>query len=186
MKKFCGRQRLTRGFCLNKLPAYFFSVIVFCCLAGCGYHAVNWDTSPHSGAGKTLNIPLFANKTYKPNIEGVLANALIDEFAGRSGLTVDSSDADLILSGEVLSYSSTAVAYSGSDTVKEYLSAITISATLRKNSNQQVLWKGGLSWTQTFPANTDIALQQNAEDQAIREICRRLAQQLYVTLAEGF
>jgi hypothetical protein len=86
----------------------------------------------------------------------------------------------------VLSYGLTAIAYSSADTVEEYNSSMYISATLRRNSNQQVLWKGSLSWSQSFPANSDIALQQNAEDAAIGEICARLAQQLYVTLGQDF
>ena len=155
-------------------------------LAGCGYHTAGWTTTPYAAAGKTVNIPLFANKTFKPNLEGVLANALIDQFAGKSGLTVESSRADLTLSGEVISYSSKAISYSGADTVREYSASMKISATLRKNNNLQVLWKGELSWDQVFPANTDIALQQNAEDAAIEEICRRLAQQVYVALAQDF
>jgi len=46
--------------------------------------------------------------------------------------------------------------------------------------------KGELSREQVFPANTDIALQQNAEDEAIGEICSKLAQQVYVNLVEDF
>jgi len=170
---------------LKKYCTCFLLLMVFC-LAGCGYHAASWNSGPYAGAGKTMNIPIFVNKTYKPNLEGVLANALIDEFAGKSGLTVQSSDGDLTLSGEVLSYGLTAIAYSAADTVEEYTSSMYISATLRRNSNQQILWKGSLSWSQSFPANSDIALQQNAEDAAILEICARLAQQLYATLGQDF
>jgi outer membrane lipopolysaccharide assembly protein LptE/RlpB len=172
----------------NSLKKAFtgFSLLMTFCLAGCGYHAANWNSGPYASAGKTMNIPIFVNRTYKPNLEGVLANALIDEFAGKSGLTVQSCQGDLTLSGEVVAYGLSAVAYSSSDTVKEYSSNMSISATLRKNSNQQVLWKGSLSWSQSFPANSDIALQQNAEDEAIREICARLAQQMYVNVIQDF
>jgi outer membrane lipopolysaccharide assembly protein LptE/RlpB len=170
---------------LKKLYAVFLLLMTFC-LAGCGYHAANWNSGPYAGAGKTMNIPIFVNRTYKPNLEGVLANAVIDEFAGKKGITVQSCQGDLTLSGEVTSYGLGAVAYSASDTVKEYSSSMSISAVLRSNSNQKVLWKGSLSWSQSFPANSDIALQQNAEDAAIREICARLAQQLYVTMLQEF
>jgi hypothetical protein len=147
---------------------------------------MGWNNGPLAGEGKTMNIPLFVNKTFKPNLEGVLANALIDEFASKKGLQVESSDADLTLSGEVLDYKTSAIAYSASDTVKEYSSSMKISATLRRNSTMKVLWKGQLSWSQSFPANTDIALQQNAEDAAIQEICSQLAQELYVTISSDF
>ena len=170
---------------MKKIFSYILLLIVLC-LAGCGYHTVNWETSSHVGAGKTVNISIFANKTFKPNLEGVLASAIVDEFARRKGLEVVSSDGDLSLSGEVVSYGTTAVAYAADDTIKEYSADMTISATLRRNINRQVLWKGVLSWNQTYPANANIALQQNAEDAAIQEICRKVAQKLYVNIVSDF
>jgi outer membrane lipopolysaccharide assembly protein LptE/RlpB len=161
------------------------AVMLLTSVAGCGYRAAGWSSSPHAEAGKTMNIPLFINRTYKPNLEGVLANALIDEFAAKRGISIQASEGELTLSGQVLSYGYAATAYSGADTVEEYTSSMTVSATLRRNSNQQVLWKGTLSWSQAFPSNSDIALQQNAEEAAISEICTRLAQQLYLNLAGG-
>jgi outer membrane lipopolysaccharide assembly protein LptE/RlpB len=157
------------------------------CLPGCGYHALNWESNPHSKAGRTVSIPVFANKTFKPNLESILANAVIDEFARRSGLRIaGSAEADMTLTGEVVSYTSTAISYSRSDTVTEYNAYMKLIATLRRNSTQQVLWKGELNWSQAFPANTNIAMQQNAEDAAIQEICRRLAQQLYLGIVQDF
>ncbi len=170
---------------MKKIFPYIILLIVLC-LAGCGYHTLNWETCSHVGAGKTVNISIFANKTFKPNLEGVLASAIVDEFARRKGLEVVSSDGDLSLSGEVVSYGLTAVAYAADDSIKEYSADMTISATLRRNINRQVLWKGVLSWNQTYPANANIALQQNAEDAAIQEICRKVAQKLYVNIVSDF
>lgn len=170
---------------MNKYFSCILLLIVFC-LAGCGYHAVNWETGPHVGAGKTVNISIFDNKTYKPNLEGVLASAIVDEFARRNGLEVVSSDGDLTLTGEVSSYGQAAVAYAADDSIREYSAGMTISATLRKSINRQVLWKGVLFLSQTYPANDNIALQQNAEDAAIKEVCRKLAQKLYVTIVSDF
>jgi outer membrane lipopolysaccharide assembly protein LptE/RlpB len=156
-------------------------------LSGCGYRAVGWETGPNGHAGKTVSIPVFANKTFKPNLESTLANAVVDEFAKRNSPRIaGSDDADMTLSGEVASYSSTAISYSRSDTITEYNASMKLVATLRRNSNQQVLWKGELSWSQAFPANVNIAMQQNAEDAAIQEICKKLAQQLYLRILQDF
>ncbi len=163
-----------------------FLLILFTCLSGCGYHSVSWDDSKYRDDGKTVNIQIFKNKSYKPNLEGVLANAVIDEFARRRGVKVESSDGDLTLSGDVTSYGYAAVGYSRSDVIKEYSASMSVSATLRKTSTQKVLWKGDLSWSQTFPANNNIALMQNAEDAAIQEICRHLAQQIYLRIVQDF
>ncbi len=161
-------------------------ILIILSLAGCGYHAVDWESSHLAGTGKTLHIGIFANKTYKPNVEGVLADSIVDEFARRKGPEVVSSDGDLTLSGEVISYGYAAVAYSSADVITDYSSTMAVSATLRKSKTQQVLWKGTLSWSQTFPANSNIALQQNAEDAAIQEICRKIAQKLYMDVVSNF
>lgn len=156
-------------------------------IPGCGYHSIAQDGQAHFGEGATVSIPIFSNKTYKPNLENVLLNDLISEFAKRNGLrVVERDESDYTLSGEVLTYGKLAISYTGYDIVKEYKATMTISATLRKNSNQKVVWKGQLSWSEDFPASSDIAIQQNSEDAAIQVICRRLAQQLYLRINEDF
>lgn len=155
--------------------------------AGCGYRPAAGDVQTRFGEGETISIPIFANKTYKPNLENILLNDLIDEFSKRRGLRIKEMDSsDYTLGGEVLTYSKVAVSYTGYDIVKEYRATMTIAATLRKNTTQRVVWRGTLSWSQDFPANTDIAIQQNSEDAAIQEISRRLAQQIYLKLIEEF
>jgi outer membrane lipopolysaccharide assembly protein LptE/RlpB len=178
---------LNQEFALKNNSMVLLLLIICCCLSGCGYHAVGWETSPHGSAGNTVSIPVFANKTFKPNLESTLANAVVDEFAKRNSPGIaGSADADMTLSGEVTSYSSTAISYSRGDTITEYNATMKLVATLRRNSNQQVLWKGELSWSQAFPSNTNIAMQQNAEDAAIQEICNKLAQQLYLRILQDF
>lgn len=163
-------------------------LIVACAFpSGCGYRTVARDTVSRFGEGKTVSIPLFGNKTYRSNLENILLNNLVDEFSKRRGLTiVERESSDYTLSGEILSYEKTAVSYTGKDIVMEYTVAMSLSATLRKNSTSGIVWRGKLSWSQDFPASSDIALQQNSEDAAIQEICRRLAQQLYLKMSEDF
>jgi outer membrane lipopolysaccharide assembly protein LptE/RlpB len=161
--------------------------LAFSCLSGCGYHTINQESAIRFGEGKTVSIPIFANKTYKPNLEIALVNNLIDEFSKRNGLrVVDSKTSDYTLSGEVLGYYKLPIAYTAYDIVKEYKAYMTVTATLRKNSNMQVVWKGELSWNQDFPASSDIAIQQNSEDAAILEISKRLAQQMFLKISSDF
>jgi outer membrane lipopolysaccharide assembly protein LptE/RlpB len=162
-------------------------VLILSLNTGCGYHSLAQDTQKYFGESATVSIPIFANKTYKPNLENILLNNLIGEFAKRNGLRVVQSGAsDYTLSGELLNYGKSAVSYTGQDIVKEYTATLTIAATLRKSSNQKVVWKGQLSWSQDLPANSDIAIQQNSEDAAIQVICQRLAQQLYLRINQDF
>ncbi len=162
-------------------------ILVSSLIYACGYHSIARDGQERFGEGATVSIPIFSNKTYKPNLENILLNDLIGEFAKRNGLrVVEREVADYTLSGEVLTYSKVAVSYTGYDIVKEYTATMTVVASLRKNSNQKVIWKGEVSWSQDFPASSDIAILQNREDAAIQVICQRLAQQLYLKINEDF
>jgi outer membrane lipopolysaccharide assembly protein LptE/RlpB len=166
----------------------FLLLLALCSLLpGCGYRPIARDSESRFGEGKTVSIPLFANKTYRPNLENILLNNLVDEFSRRRGLRIVEKEAsDYTLSGDLLSYDKNAVSYTGKDIVKEYTAVMSLTATLRKNSTQRIVWRGTLSWSQDFPASSDIAFQQNSEDAAVQEICRRLAQQLYLKISEDF
>jgi outer membrane lipopolysaccharide assembly protein LptE/RlpB len=162
-------------------------VLIAFAAAGCGYRPIVDDSEALFGEGKTISIPIFTNKTYKPNLENVLANDLVDEFAKRKGLhIVESGAADYTLTGEVLSYGMLPLSYTRLDVVKEYRATMKVIATLRKNSTQRIIWKKEVSWYQDFSISADIAIQQNTEDVAIQEICRHLAQQIYLKTIEDF
>ena len=166
-------------------------------LNGCGYHPTGVQGLPAAVAGKKIAVPVFVNRSYRANVGAILAESLTDETARRSGgLVVSEESADLVLSGTVLSYTTSAVSYSAADTVKEYRAVITIEAILAERVSHAVVWKGTLSWSQDYPANSNftvpqnnvdtIALQQNNEEAAIREICEKLALQLYQKISQGF
>jgi outer membrane lipopolysaccharide assembly protein LptE/RlpB len=174
-------------FSVQRKTVACFLVLLCLLVAACGYRPLGRDMASRFGEGETISIPIFANKTFKSNLENVLLNQLIDEFAKRKHLQIGRGDGtDYTLSGEVLSYTRKEVSYSGADEVTEYRATMVISATLRKNSTRSVLWKGELSWSQDYPSSSDIALLQNNEEAAIREISQRLAQQLYLKMSEDF
>ena len=162
-------------------------------LGGCGYHISGGTNTPSLITGKTIAIPMWRSKSYRPNLEAVLTGSLIDEFALRSGGRVVAEDvADLLLTGTIDSYVKTAISYTALDQVKEYRSTMTVNAVLTEKRSQKVLWKGILSYSQDYPAIIDpslpntIALQQNSEEVALQEISRKLAQQLFQKMSENF
>ncbi len=174
-------------------------------LAGCGYRLTSDPSLPSPLSGKKVAVPVFVNKSYRANVGVILAGSVVDEFARRTGGRVVGEDAaDVILSGTVLSCSNTPISFTAADTVKEYRMLVTVEATLTEKSTRKVLWKGTLSWSQDYPVNTtvvvrqssavfrpvssatNIALQQNSEDAAIRDISARLAQQIYERVTAGF
>jgi outer membrane lipopolysaccharide assembly protein LptE/RlpB len=176
-------------------------------LAGCGYKMKSQLDYATPVAGKKIAIPIFANKSYRANLGAIVTESLVEEFARRSGGSVVNEDAaDLMLTGTVVSYSTNAASYNASDRVREYRATMTVEALLTEKITHKVIWKGTVSWSQTYTVNskvvarrkftflnfstavqqTDVGLLQNSESAAIREICDNLAQQLYERVATGF
>ncbi|WP_226373923.1 LPS assembly lipoprotein LptE [Citrifermentans bemidjiense] len=161
------------------------ALLVLVLAGGCGYRPVV-QRGPLAEANG-VDIVLFANKSFRPGVEGVLARDLIDEFALRTGRRVLPGDkAQLELSGTVLSYATSPVSYNRLDAIQEYSAAMTVQASLREKRTQKVLWKGELTEQQVYPVNANIALQQNAEEAAVAKVTRRLAERIWQKLGERF
>jgi outer membrane lipopolysaccharide assembly protein LptE/RlpB len=164
-------------------------VIFLCiCLAGCGYRFAGQADGLHSLRGKSVAIPLFNSKAYRPGLETLLTQSVIDEFARRSGgrVVTEAAGAELLLLGTVTSYTSRPVSYTTSDRIAEYRAELAISAELRDRTGGKILWQGNLAEYQDYPVETDIALQLNREKAAVREVCRKLAERLYIKAGEDF
>jgi outer membrane lipopolysaccharide assembly protein LptE/RlpB len=164
----------------------FFSVLLLLSLlGGCGYHSVV-ARDPISGANG-VNVVMFVNKSYRPGVEAVLARDLVDELALRTGGKVLSGDqAQLELTGAVLSYGSTAISYTALDAIREYRLSIKVDASLQDRQTRKVLWKGVLTEEQSYPVNANLALQLNSEEAAAAKICRRLSEDIWQKVGERF
>jgi outer membrane lipopolysaccharide assembly protein LptE/RlpB len=164
-----------------------------CILSGCSYHLASEEQTPSLTAGKTIAIPMWQSKSYRPNLEAVLTGSLVDEFALRSGGMVVAEDAaELLLTGTIVTYATTPLSYTSADQVREYRATMTVDATLTEKRTQKILWKGTLSASQDYPANINLAqqnrisLQQDSEEAALQEISRKIAQQLFQKMSENF
>lgn len=155
-------------------------------VAGCGYHVMKPARGVAGLEGKTLEVTMFDNRSFRPNIEAVLSDIIVDELVKREGAQLVERGGDVVLSGAVLNYSTSHVSYTAEDQVKEYRATVKAEVTLRKKDTGKVIWKGTLTSSQDFPALADLVFQQNSEDAAIREICRKLAREVYIHLTEDF
>lgn len=159
-------------------------LIVFCLLiTGCSYRLAG----PIQERSRTVAIPVFANKSLRPNLESCLTEKLVEVFAASSGGRVVPLDrAELELTGSVLSYSTGTIAYTGDDTAAMYQASMSAEATMRNRSNGKVLWQGTVRGVQDYPARNDLNLQLNAEDAARSELCRKLAGDILRRSGEAF
>lgn len=140
-------------------------------LSGCGYRLAG-----HSSSGSTVSIPVFVNSTLRPNLESCLTASLVDRFAGSVGAkVVKPEQAELELTGTILAYNESSSAYSAEDKIAMYQLSMSAEAVLRQIKSGKVLWKGTVRAVQDYPTSNDLALKINAQDAALRDLCRKLA-----------
>lgn len=152
-------------------------------LHGCGYSlSAKYPAIP---PGRSVDVRLFANRTYQPNIEGELRRALVSEFVSR-GYPAGDANSDYLISGEIVSLSMDTAAFSAVDRAKVYGIVIEIQMQLAERSSGSIVWSGSESVRGEYPANLDLALQRNARDAAVSSICARAAQLLAARMNQVF
>ena len=156
-------------------------------LTACGYHPPG-QSGALSGGAKTVYIPLFVNRTTEPQLENHLTS-MVSEVLARNGnlAQVESRDhAETVLEGVINSYRTRPLSYDKQDNISEYRSTMEVTASLRQVSDGRLLWQRKITWEADYPAANDKMLQEDLEQQAIDEISRRLAEELYYHLLDDF
>lgn len=154
-------------------------------LASCGY--TPRGLSPGIGVS-TLYIQPLGNRTAEPFLDSMLTNDLIMWFSrDRQLRLVDSAkEAEAVLSGDVATYSRTAVAYNRRDKIQEYRSEMRVNANLRRVSDGRILWKDSVFWSEESFNSADRSQQDDFETEAMQQISQRLAEQVYQRIQENF
>lgn len=161
---------------------FFIALIFF--LTGCGY-SLTGRTSPLI-QGRSLYLPMFANRTYQPNIEALFRKSLLNELAMRGENIVPENEADLIFSGELGSGSVTTKAYSAADKAMIYSINLTVMIQLAERQSGRIIWKTSETLRQEYPASAELGLQRNNRDAAINSLCNRMATIVVQKMAQTF
>jgi TolB-like protein len=154
-------------------------------LAGCGY--TPRGLSPGIGVS-TLYIQPLGNRTAEPFLDSMLTNDLIMWFSRdrHLRLVAGAKEAEAVLSGDVVSYNRTSVAYNRRDKIQEYRSEMRVNANLRRVSDGKILWKDSVFWNEESLNSADRSRQDDFETEAMRKISQRLAEQIYQRIQENF
>ncbi len=145
-------------------------------LPSCGYHMAG--TGSHLTAGmKSIFIPVFENRTMEPIVEEELTPAVIREFLQDGRIEVaDSSRADIVLKGSVISYKETPVSFDA-ENVLEYRVSVTTHLILLKN-NSTSLWEHDIISTAEYAVSSDVMTTRVKKLSALREIARNLSEEV--------
>ena len=155
--------------------------------AGCGYHLTN-SQSGRLGSARTIWVPFFTNESRSPTAQTVLRRAFYEELHALRGLNPSDSEAaaDLAMKARIISYSSKAVSYNALDQAREYSLSLNVELELAQKGQTLPLWKGQVQAVKQYPANRDLALQRNAEEQALDAAARIIAHKFISALEESY
>ena len=179
-------------------------------LAACGYRLPGGADVPEGV--RTVSIQLFNNHTREHGLEVRVRRAIEDEFRRHGPLrVVDDPEGDLILSGDIRSFSSVPVAFSATDEAVQYQGVIVVGMRLtERTSGRTVHETKALQESQDFGAVsgvvitssphfqrgtvdgrdlanlTNVQIGETRRREALRELLDDLARDVYQQAMEGF
>ena len=137
---------------------------------------------------RTVAIPVFKNLTTRFELEVKLTQSVIAEFVARGKVSVvtEPESADAVLTGEIVAFTPTPIAYSAGQAADHYNIRIEAKFTLRDRVNQKVLFSNpSFVYVQEYevPQGTDF---ESVETEAIAKVAERFARSLVLSMLEGF
>ena len=146
-----------------------------------------------------IAVPTIENNTFEPLLDERLTEAVKKSFMARPRLEVvnDASDADAIFKGRIIRFSLVPLSFDPQNEAAEYRVRILADFSLQNARDQKILWEEKMMETTAdyfviqdqdplATGRVDIARTRDAEDRAIAEAARVLADNLVSQILEGF
>jgi hypothetical protein len=145
-------------------------------LFGCGY-----AFGPRSAA---IGISPFSNETFKPGIEILARDLILQRLAEGNASVVEEKRAELILKGAVVRYSIDPVAFDFRDISRQYRVTISINFSVAEKAGGKASWEETLSASSYYYTGPDVAATEIAENRASNQALQELAKMVAVRLRE--
>lgn len=157
--------------------------------AGCGYHVAGHATQLPSD-WKAIAVPAFKNDTTRYRIEQRFTEAVIREFITRTKYRVvqDTSSADVVLQGEVLSIDTTPVLFNATTgEVTTMLVTVHTKVQLIDSKTQKPVYENDdMTFRDEYQISSDVNSFFEQQDPALERMSRDLASHLVAGVLEGF
>ena len=164
------------------------AIALVCVAAGCGYHLAGHGTTLPPAIA-SVGIPVFVNKTSRPELEQRVTEHVIDEFTtrGRVRIRPGEEGADAVLHGTLYSYATTPVLINEQGRARRYEILITARVVLNETRTDKVLWEDDhfLFKRQYDVAETSVTFVDQ-EVIAIDEVATDFARSVVTSILEGF
>ncbi|HXC61689.1 MAG TPA: LptE family protein [Nitrospiria bacterium] len=165
-------------------------------ILGCGYQFVGRASTLPPEIRK-IAVPIIENNTFEPLLDERLTEAIKEGFIARPRLQVvnSASEADAVFKGKITAFRLIPLSFNPQNEAAEYRVKILGDFTLQDIHDQKILWQENmLEITADYfviqdlldPTRVDIARTRDAEDRAIAEAAKILAENLISRILEGF
>jgi len=171
-------------------PWLWASLPVLSCLlvSGCGYALVGRGSNLPADV-RAVYLKPFDNRTQRAQVEQILTRAIADELVTRQRFSVvaDAEQADAELSGAVVGFGVTPVAFDASGRATEYEISITAEVVFKRRGADEVIWRNDrYQFRESYPVEVDSATYFDRETLALEEVAGRFAETMVSDLLEGF
>jgi len=135
-----------------------------------------------------INIPMFKNLTTRFQLDLKLTQAVIDEIVARGKVEIsgESTDADAILTGEIISFNAIPIAFGVEATADRYSIIVVTKIVLRDLVNDKIIYSNpnhSYQYEYQVPEGSDF---ESVESEALDKLAERFARSLVITMLEGF
>ena len=161
-------------------------------LGGCGYRLVGTGNTGSVPANlQKLHIAPFVNQTTRAELDQRLTEEVSQEWVrrGRFQLVSNPDQADVVLSGNVVSSNVTPVRFDAQGRATEYQLSVAadVSFVDRTGEKPVVLWRDQhFTRVISYEVTPDLANYFDREVQSMERLARDFARGLVVTILEGF
>ncbi len=156
---------------------------------GCGYKLQGTGPSPFLPEHiRVIDLRPFENRTTRPEIEQRVTEEIARQFSrrGQYDVATAATNADALLEGAITAYRTEPVEFNADGRAIRMLAIVTLQASLRDLSNDEVLWsQSGMTFRDEFEV-PPLGTFRDQETVAIEEIAREVAGALVSSLVEGF
>lgn len=169
-----------------------FLFLFFFGAAACGYQSGIRETPSPGGSARddlTVAVPLFENATFEPILEKRLGEIFKETLLSRGWKIVGDPDAaPLVLTGRIHRYERIPVSLNLQEQAEEYRIRIGLEVRLfdstEGRNEANLVWKREVEGAADYIARPDPSADRVAQDRAIREAARRMAERTVDFLLE--
>ena len=162
--------------------------ILMAALCGCGYHRIGSATHLPPDA-RTIAVPVFATHTDAFHTEAALTDAVIREFAARSGLRVSPSvggGSDVVLHGTILNEIVAPLTYNTTtQQSSSFLITLVVSVTVTDRDGKVLYENKNYTYHGQYQSTTDLPTFLDESPAAVERISRDFARALVADVLEG-